>query len=76
VARRAPNGEIIKSCDVTLAEHDWPAWLGEIYATEADLKSLLRPFPSDRMELWPVDRRVGDVRNEGQELVAPIKLAV
>jgi putative SOS response-associated peptidase YedK len=59
---------------VILAEEDWPAWLGEVPATDAELKALLRPFPADRMKLWPVDRAVGNWRNNGPQLVDPIIL--
>ncbi len=59
---------------VILADSDWPAWLGEVPATEAELLALLRPFPGGKMKLWPVDKRVGDVRNDDPGLVreAPI----
>jgi len=30
----------------------------------ADLKELLVPYPADQMELWPVDKPVGSVKNE------------
>lgn len=60
---------------VILAEEDWPAWLGEVPATNEELKELLTPFPSERMNLWPVDKRVGNVRNNDASLVATIDLA-
>jgi len=49
-----------------LAEEDWPARFGEIPATDAGLKALLRPFPSDRMKLWPVDCAISNWRNNGR----------
>jgi putative SOS response-associated peptidase YedK len=58
---------------VILAEKDWPAWLGEVPATPQELKALLAPFPSEEMELWPVDKRVGNVRNNDPGLVAPVR---
>lgn len=57
---------------VILDEADIPAWLGEAPATPEALQALLRPFPSERLTLWPVDRKVGNVRNEGPELIEPI----
>jgi putative SOS response-associated peptidase YedK len=57
---------------VVLAEKDWPLWLGEAPATEAELRALLRPFPPQEMELWPVDRKVGNVRNNDASLSVPI----
>ncbi|HEY3776461.1 MAG TPA: SOS response-associated peptidase [Rhizomicrobium sp.] len=53
---------------VILAREDWPKWL----ATPEDRKALLRAFPAERMECWPVAKAAGNVRNEGPELVARI----
>jgi putative SOS response-associated peptidase YedK len=60
---------------VILAEQDWPAWLGEAAADEAALKGLLRPYPSERMKLWPVGRAIGNSRNDGPELAEPLAAA-
>ena len=38
------------------------------------LKSMFKPYPSERMTMWPVDKRVGNVKNEGPELVERISL--
>jgi len=54
---------------VILSEADWPAWLGEQPATEAELLALLKPYAADKMRLWPVDKRVGNVRNNDPTLV-------
>jgi putative SOS response-associated peptidase YedK len=62
---------------VVLAEADWPAWLGEQPATETELLGLLKPFAADAMRLWPIDKRVGNVRNNDADLViesAPLLL--
>jgi putative SOS response-associated peptidase YedK len=56
---------------VILDEADWPAWLGEESATPARLLSLLKPYEG-QLKIWPVDRRVGNVRNKGAELALPI----
>ena len=53
---------------VILAEADWPKWLGEVPATEEELSVLLTPRSDDAREIWKVDRRVGNVRNNGPEL--------
>jgi putative SOS response-associated peptidase YedK len=50
---------------VVLAEEAAEAWL---HGT-ADPHALMRPIHDDRVEMWPVDRRVGQVRNDGPELV-------
>jgi len=35
---------------------------------------LLAPFPADEMVIWPVDRRVGNVRNNEPALIQPVAL--
>jgi putative SOS response-associated peptidase YedK len=48
----------------------WADWLGERAVPEPALKAMLKPYPSDAMTFWPVDRRVGDVRNDSPDLFA------
>jgi putative SOS response-associated peptidase YedK len=62
---------------VILAERDWPLWLGEQPSTEAALRALLRPCPPEALTVWPVTRRVGNVRNNDATLIladAPLLL--
>jgi putative SOS response-associated peptidase YedK len=49
-------------------------WLGEEPADEAQLKSLLVPYPSDGMVCWPISQRVGSVKNNDPSLIEPIIL--
>jgi putative SOS response-associated peptidase YedK len=81
---RSPNGDIVRSfaivtttantqmavlherMPVILEQAAWPAWLGE---TEADPTTLLRPSAEGVLRMWPVDKRVGNVRNDGPELL-------
>ena len=53
---------------VVLAPEAWPQWLGEEPADEAQLKSLLAPYPSDG------SLRVGNVNNSDPSLIEPIAL--
>ena len=53
---------------VILEQADWPAWLGEV---DGDPLALLRPAPEGILRIWPVDKRVGNVRNNGPELLEP-----
>jgi hypothetical protein len=55
-----------------LAPEDFACWLG----TPDDRAALLRPFPADDMEMWPVTAAVGNVKNTGPELVEPIGATV
>lgn len=83
---RSPEGDIVRSfaivtttanaqmaalherMPVILEPSDWPGWLGE---TEADPTVLLRPSAEGVLKIWPVDKRVGNVRNDGPELLQP-----
>jgi putative SOS response-associated peptidase YedK len=47
---------------------DFDAWLSVAAGSEA----LLRPFPVEAMEAYPVSRAVGNVKNEELELVKPV----
>jgi putative SOS response-associated peptidase YedK len=57
---------------VLLAPDCWAAWLGDIAALEGDLKSMLKPYPGRGMAFWPVDKRVGNPRNDSPDLFAPL----
>jgi putative SOS response-associated peptidase YedK len=51
---------------VILEKADWPIWLGEV---EGNVPALLRPLPENVLRIWPVDKRVGNVKNDGPELL-------
>ncbi len=54
---------------VIIEKADWPIWLGEV---DGNVPALLRPLPDEVLRVWPVDKRVGSVRNDGPELLRPI----
>ncbi len=54
---------------VILTPESWPAWLGEQLISPERLKALLKPFPPERMECWPVGPRVGNVANDDPGLI-------
>jgi putative SOS response-associated peptidase YedK len=60
---------------VILSPKTWPEWLGEQPAEEPQLKKLLGPYPAERMTLWPVDKRVGNVKNNDPSLIEPVSLS-
>jgi putative SOS response-associated peptidase YedK len=60
---------------VILAEENWPAWLGEVPATEEELTALMGPYPSGGMKLWPISKRVGNVRNNDADLAAEVPVS-
>jgi putative SOS response-associated peptidase YedK len=57
---------------VIIGPEDWAKWLGE--ETLSDPAALLRPFPPERMIMWPVDRRVGNVKNQDTGLAEQLAL--
>ncbi len=60
---------------VILDPDAWPLWLGEAAADSDRLKALLRPYPAEQMTVWPVDKRVGNVKNKDCGLIEPVALA-
>jgi len=77
IVTTTPNelcAELHKRMPVVLAPNAWPTWLGEEPADEAQLKSLVVPYPSDGMIAWPVSPLVGSVRNNDPSLIEPIVL--
>ncbi len=54
---------------VVLAPDAWSAWLGEATVAPAQLAALLRPCPPEALTMWPVSRRVGNVREDDPGLV-------
>jgi putative SOS response-associated peptidase YedK len=35
---------------------------------------MLAPYPAERMTCWPVDKRVGNVKNNAPSLIEPVAL--
>src|SRR5438477_624149 len=58
-------GDIHDRMPVIIGPEHWAAWLGE---EPCDPASLLKPFPAERMTLWPVSKRVGSVKNNDPAL--------
>jgi putative SOS response-associated peptidase YedK len=57
---------------VILEQNDWPLWLVWLGETEGDVQALLRPIAEDVLTFWPIDQKVGNVRNVGPELIEPV----
>ena len=57
---------------VIIEREDWPVWLGE---SEGDPGKLLRPLAENVLRVWPVGKAVGNVRNDGPELLEPTTAA-
>ena len=57
---------------VIIERNDWPLWLGE---TEGDPGKLLRTLLENVLRVWPIGKAVGNVRNDGPELLEPTTVA-
>jgi putative SOS response-associated peptidase YedK len=66
-------GAIPKHRPVILARPEWRAWLGERDTDQ--LLAILRPFPTDSMDAYPVDRCGGNFRNSDAGLLDEIAVA-
>jgi putative SOS response-associated peptidase YedK len=64
-------GELHDRMPVILTENDWTKWLGE-EPTNEELLAMLKPSPDEALKMWPVDKKVGNVRDKGPELMLPI----
>ena len=63
-------GQIQDRMPVIIEPENWPLWLGEV---DGDPTTLLRPAAEGVLRFWPVDKKVGQVRNDGPELIQPIE---
>lgn len=74
IVTTTPNERIAAIHDrmpVILAPADYAAWLDPAQRDPAALLSLLRPCPAEWIDLYPVDRRVNDVRCDDAGLPEP-----
>ena len=54
---------------VILPPEAWRLWLGEAEADTDRLRALLTPYPAEALTIWPVDNRVGNVKNNDPGLI-------
>jgi putative SOS response-associated peptidase YedK len=57
-----------------LGRSDYRTWLEPGNPARLPI-DLLRPYPSQNMYYWPVDQRVGNVRNDDRHLIEPFSAA-
>ena len=60
---------------VILAESHHAAWLDPTNEDTAAMQSLLKPYPVEEMRAYPVSTRVNSPKNDGPELIEPVKKA-
>ena len=61
--------EIHDRMPVILSDEQFARWLGSEPMTADEARDMLRPFPDERLAMWPVDRKVGNVKNDTPDLV-------
>jgi hypothetical protein len=54
---------------VIIGPENWPLLLGEV---DGDPASLLPPVAEDVRRFWPIDRKAGNVQNDGPDLIEPL----
>jgi putative SOS response-associated peptidase YedK len=57
---------------VILARGDYGLWLDPGIGDPARLLPLLKPYPAEQMQAYPVSTAVNSVRNEGESLIRPL----
>jgi putative SOS response-associated peptidase YedK len=57
---------------VIIERNDWPLWLGE---TEGDPGKPLRSLAENVLRVWSIGKAVGNVKNDGPELLEPTTVA-
>jgi putative SOS response-associated peptidase YedK len=63
--------QVLTRMPVILPEEHHAKWLGE--AQDGDLKELLKPFPAERMKMWPISSRVNSPENDDEAILEPIE---
>jgi putative SOS response-associated peptidase YedK len=56
---------------VIVPEEIWPLWLDPT-SDPSELRALLEPNDEMALRIYPVNRLVNDVRNDGPELIEPM----
>lgn len=60
---------------VILEPANYARWLGEEPTEPPHLMAMLKPYPAEAMEAYPVSVRVGNVKNTNASLVEPLAAA-
>ncbi|KKZ87166.1 SOS response-associated peptidase [Rhizobium phaseoli] len=71
IATCAPNGMIStihNRMPVVLRPEDYERWL----SADPDPRDLLQPFDAEAMTMWPIARRISNVRNGGPEVLSRV----
>ena len=61
---------------VNLAPEDYDLWLDPDFEGKAKLQELLRPFPAEEMEAYPVETIVNNPKNDVEECMVRLRKAL
>jgi len=67
--------EVHDRMPVILSREDEVVWLEPGTLEAAERERVLSPFPSERMETYPVSRQVNDLSRDSEELIRPVPQA-
>jgi putative SOS response-associated peptidase YedK len=71
-----PSNALVMPMDprmpVVVNQADFAAWLDPKTANPKKLLASFEPYPAERMECWPIDRRVNDPANDDADLLRPV----
>ena len=65
-------GEVHNRMPVILHPEDYELWLDPDFGEKEPLADLLRPYPANEMEAYPVSRRVNSPSNDDPDCVRPV----
>lgn len=74
-----PNEEALKVHDrmpVILRRVEWPRWFDPSPLSDEERERMLVPAPDGSLNVFPVDKAVGNVRNDNPGLTAPVPFDV
>ena len=57
---------------VVLERETWERWLDPAVDADEELEGMLRPGPAGVLRHWPVGQSVGNVRNQGRQLIEAV----
>lgn len=64
--------EVHHRMPVIVPHEAWKAWLDTRYPDYEELQAMVRPLPSNLLEIYPVSKMVNSPKNDGPELLCPI----
>ena len=67
--------EIHNRMPVILRRKDEQKWISDGVLEDQDLERIFEPYPAGKMEYHEVSRDVNNARNEGEDLIAPVRAA-